>query len=329
MKRYIIKIIFLVSILMCIHVYSNAASDASIELECDSNSIEPNSEIQVKVKIKNQTIPISAFDAFLNYDEDIFEKVEQSDVTMQIDDNYIDTFNYSADTKKILMTFSECLNNIDTIITIKMKVKSDVIFTEDNNIQIYLSKISLYNVDTDDYLLEEVDSEKLALNGININKDPLYLSTTKYKIGENNIENYEEQDKYITRISPNTSIASFITNLRTNGNISVYNANGEEKTNLNELVKTGMILKVTKEDTPDKIIQLTTIVIGDVNGDGIVDITDLVKIRQQIQQIFNTNEKVKPFDEKQNKSGDINEDLFIDITDLVKIRRYVQKLETW
>ena len=79
-----------------------------------------------------------------------------------------------------------------------------------------------------------------------------------------------------------------------------------------------MTIKVIKDET----IELTIIVKGDVNGDGEVDITDLVKIRQKIQ-------KIDLFDEKQNKAGDINGDNEVDITDLVKIRRYIQKLETW
>ena len=85
------------------------------------------------------------------------------------------------------------------------------------------------------------------------------------------------------------------------------------------------LVKVTKEGSANII--LTIIVTGDVNEDGILDITDLVKIRQQIQRLFEVDEKVTKFNGIQDKAGDINEDLLIDITDLVKIRRYIQKME--
>ena len=172
MKRYIIKILFIMSLLMSINIYSNAADEtASIGLESDSSSIEQNSTINIQVKIKNQTIPVSAFDAFLNYDENIFEKVGQADITTNINGDEIDTFTYYKETKKLIMTFNEPLENIDTIINIKMRVKSDAVFTEGENVEVYLNKASLYNVDTDTYLLEEVMSEKLMLKGINPTTD--------------------------------------------------------------------------------------------------------------------------------------------------------------
>lgn len=319
MKRYIIKILFIMSLLMSINIYSNAADEtASIGLESDSSSIEQNSTINIQVKIKNQTIPVSAFDAFLNYDENIFEKVGQADITTNINGDEIDTFTYYKETKKLIMTFNEPLENIDTIINIKMRVKSDAVFTEGENVEVYLNKASLYNVDTDTYLLEEVMSEKLMLKGINPTTDDLYLSTEKYKIGENDTQNYEEGDKYIYRISPKTTITEFLANLSTNGNIRVYNADGEEETNYDEFIGTGMKLQVTKDD---KVIELTISVIGDINCDGDADITDLIAIRRHIQKLQEITRKEIVL------SADINEDTSIDITDLVKIRKYIQQIE--
>lgn len=319
MKRYIIKILFIMSLLMSINIYSNAADEtASIGLESDSSSIEQNSTINIQVKIKNQTIPVSAFDAFLNYDENIFEKVGQADITTNINGDEIDTFTYYKETKKLIMTFNEPLENIDTIINIKMRVKSDAVFTEGENVEVYLNKASLYNVDTDTYLLEEVMSEKLMLKGINPTTDDLYLSTEKYKIGENDTQNYEEGDKYIYRISPKTTITEFLANLSTNGNIRVYNADGEEETNYDEFIGTGMKLQVTKDD---KVIELTISIIGDINCDGDADITDLIAIRRHIQKLQEITRKEIVL------SADINEDTSIDITDLVKIRKYIQQIE--
>ena len=310
MKRYIIKILFIMSLLMSINIYSNAADEtASIGLESDSSSIEQNSTINIQVKIKNQTIPVSAFDAFLNYDENIFEKVGQADITTNINGDEIDTFTYYKETKKLIMTFNEPLENIDTIINIKMRVKSDAVFTEGENVEVYLNKASLYNVDTDTYLLEEVMSEKLMLKGINQTTDDLYLSTEKYKIGENDTQNYEEGDKYIYRISPKTTITEFLANLSTNGNIRVYNADGEEETNYDEFIGTGMKLQVTKDD---KVIELTISVIGDIDGNGEVTPTDLAETIQKALGSDNLNEL-------QMLSADIDENKEITPTDLAEM----------
>lgn len=311
MKRYIIKILFIMSLLMSINIYSNAADEtASIGLESDSSSIEQNSTINIQVKIKNQTIPVSAFDAFLNYDENIFEKVGQADITTNINGDEIDTFTYYKETKKLIMTFNEPLENIDTIINIKMRVKSDAVFTEGENVEVYLNKASLYNVDTDTYLLEEVMSEKLMLKGINPTTDDLYLSTEKYKIGENDTQNYEEGDKYIYRISPKTTITEFLANLSTNGNIRVYNADGEEETNYDEFIGTGMKLQVTKDD---KVIEVTVIVLGDINGNGEVGGDTLTALRGILYEDIEVSEIYL-------KALDINANQTIEGDDLTLIR---------
>lgn len=311
MKRYIIKILFIMSLLMSINIYSNAADEtASIGLESDSSSIEQNSTINIQVKIKNQTIPVSAFDAFLNYDENIFEKVGQADITTNINGDEIDTFTYYKETKKLIMTFNEPLENIDTIINIKMRVKNDAVFTEGENVEVYLNKASLYNVDTDTYLLEEVMSEKLMLKGINPTTDDLYLSTEKYKIGENDTQNYEEGDKYIYRISPKTTITEFLANLSTNGNIRVYNADGEEETNYDEFIGTGMKLQVTKDD---KVIEVTVIVLGDINGNGEVGGDTLTALRGILYEDIEVSEIYL-------KALDINANQTIEGDDLTLIR---------
>ena len=311
MKRYIIKILFIMSLLMSINIYSNAADEtASIGLESDSSSIEQNSTINIQVKIKNQTIPVSAFDAFLNYDENIFEKVGQADITTNINGDEIDTFTYYKETKKLIMTFNEPLENIDTIINIKMRVKSDAVFTEGENVEVYLNKASLYNVDTDTYLLEEVMSEKLMLKGINPTTDDLYLSTEKYKIGENDTQNYEEGDKYIYRRSPKTTITEFLANLSTNGNIRVYNADGEEETNYDEFIGTGMKLQVTKDD---KVIEVTVIVLGDINGNGEVGGDTLTALRGILYEDIEVSEIYL-------KALDINANQTIEGDDLTLIR---------
>ena len=321
MKKYILRIVLIVITLMSISIYSDAASNTTIELVPSTNSIVPNKNISIEVKVKNQTLGISAFNCFINYDEKVFEKITKDDISTTIPEDNIDTFSYNENTKKLILTFSDSIDNIESLITINLKSKEGIDNTITNS-NIYLGKIELYNLDNDIYLIDCEDSVPVQFNVAN---EALNLSSQIYKIGDEDINNYQEGDKYISRVSPNTTIENFINNLETNGTITINNLDGTEVTNIEDLVKTGMTIKVTKEGNTD--INLTIILTGDVNSDGIVDITDLVKVRQQIQQLFDIDEKVTRFDEKQNKAGDINEDLFIDITDLVKIRRYIQEMD--
>ena len=147
-------------------------------------------------------------------------------------------------------------------------------------------------------------------------EEDLYLKSKKYKIGENKIDEFEYGDIYLYRVSPNTKLSDFINNCETNGKITVYKQDGNILNN-NEVIGTGMTLL---DELNGKTIKLTVGVTGDLDGNGESDITDLVKVRRNIQNI-----------EIQTgifaKAGDINEDDSIDITDLVKIRRHIQEIE--
>lgn len=147
-------------------------------------------------------------------------------------------------------------------------------------------------------------------------EDDLYLKSQKYKIGENNFGEYDDGDIYLYRVSPNTKLSDFIANCETNGKITVYKQDGNILGD-SELVGTGMTLVDEKDG---KTIRLEIGVTGDLDGNGESDITDLVKVRRNIQGI-ETHTGIYA------KAGDINEDNSIDITDLVRIRRHIQEIE--
>ena len=151
-------------------------------------------------------------------------------------------------------------------------------------------------------------------------EEDLYLKSDVYKIGTNNtdekLDEYVDGDLYLYRVSPNTTLADFIANCKTNGKITIYKQDGTELKD-NELVGTGMTLK---DEKGTKFITISIAVTGDLDGNGEIDITDLVKVRQNIQQI-------KEITGVYLKAGDINEDESADITDLVKIRKHIQEIE--
>lgn len=117
-----------------------------------------------------------------------------------------------------------------------------------------------------------------------INEEPekpeekLYLRTTKYRIGENNITEYEKDDIYFYRIDPYMTLSDFIKTYETNGDITIYKQTGERLKD-DEYVGTGMILKDEKDS---QYILLMLSIKGDIDGDGEITATDLAAMKQEV-----------------------------------------------
>lgn len=135
--------------------------------------------------------------------------------------------------------------------------------------------------------------------------EKLYLSSEPYKIGNNDIDNYEVGDKYISRVVKETTLENFKYNLDTNGKIRVLKEDGTELKD-GELVGTGMTLEVTKDKEK---IELKIAVIGDVSGDGKVTVTDLSTINQTVLGVVKLQNEYKI-------AADLDENDNITVTDL-------------
>ncbi|MDW7657352.1 MAG: Ig-like domain-containing protein, partial [Bacillota bacterium] len=114
-------------------------------------------------------------------------------------------------------------------------------------------------------------------------------------------------------ISINTSVDQLKTHLSNNPELlKVYDASGNEYTG--DQVASGMTLKLV---IGGKVCdQLTLSVFGDVSGDGIIDITDILYIRTDILG----NYTLQPW---QTPAADINRDGAIDITDILYVRAHI------
>ena len=139
-------------------------------------------------------------------------------------------------------------------------------------------------------------------------KDELYLKSEKYKIGENDIDNYEQGDIYLDKIEPNTTLKDFIANCDTNGDITVINSEGKELSD-DDLVGTGMTMKVKRYDEE---ITLTLVVMGDLDGDGKVTAVDLSTLNQAIL-------KTTKLENAEFKAADLDDSKKITATDLSTI----------
>lgn len=148
-----------------------------------------------------------------------------------------------------------------------------------------------------------------ANNEIVLNEDlilyPIYTQNFTYKIN-----NYEvnENENYISKIKPNTSITDILTNITFGDN---YSANFEVK---NNLIYTGGKTKIYYNGSVVK--KYTNVVTGDINGDGIINSADLLKIRQHLIG-------VKPLNGIYFTASDINYDNTVNSADLLRIRQHL------
>lgn len=142
--------------------------------------------------------------------------------------------------------------------------------------------------------------------------EKLYLSSETYKIGNSDIKNYEAGDKYISRVTKETTLEDYIANLKTNGTVKVLKKDGTEL-QASEYIGTGMTLQVTKDEEK---IELQIAVMGDLNGDGQVTIVDLTTINHTILQ-------TETLENEYQIAVDINESDSISITDLISINEMI------
>ena len=118
----------------------------------------------------------------------------------------------------------------------------------------------------------------------------------KYKISAN----------YISRIPIGTTVADFKANVTSNEELIIKDKNGNVLQET-DILTTGVILNAGEAK------QYNLVLIGDINGDGKLSITDLVKLKLFSVNILtpNTIEKI---------AGDMNGDGKLSITDLVQLK---------
>lgn len=122
-------------------------------------------------------------------------------------------------------------------------------------------------------------------------------------------ESQDETNRYITNINPDTTVGELLKNIETNGAIRIYKGS-TRVTNNNTKIGTGMNLQVILNDEK---VEYIAIVKGDIDGNGKISITDLIKTKLQIANI-------KKLSEIEKMAADINRDGRVNITDLVKLK---------
>ncbi len=119
-------------------------------------------------------------------------------------------------------------------------------------------------------------------------------------------EKYVISDNMVSRILPGTTIKEFKKNVETNQNLLFINKEGK---NLEEddILGTGVILKVGNTS------QYEIVITGDLDGDGIVTVNDLAKLKLHYVEIENLEGCYL-------KAADIDNDGMITVNDIAQIK---------
>lgn len=282
-KKIVLRIVplFIILSIICFLIIKPSESSATdIELELRGTkeiSLKKGEIINVEIYLTGGEF--TYFDGYLKYDTEVFELLDRNeDIVINpelrnwnlgYNEDDIEFFSISRSSG-----YTTC-NGL--LATIKFTVKADAKKTE-----IRIEDAYECDDDYNELYFEEPSSIEFIDNSIEIPDIPdipvidnLYLSTEKYKIGNNDIKNYENGDKYISRVVKNTTKEEYISNLETNGTIRILKEDGTELGE-NELVGTGMRIEVTKEEEK---IELQIAVMGDLSGDGEVTAQDLSRIK--------------------------------------------------
>lgn len=132
MKKLLGFSVLLCLILLCFSTIVNADSFKVI-LTPDKNKLKPGDEVEVKIKISDINIGesgMNTLEAKLVYDESIFEKVEQEDISSK--NNWSLTYNSEETEQKgkmLAMILSTGVKTEQEIGSIKLKVRKDLTST--------------------------------------------------------------------------------------------------------------------------------------------------------------------------------------------------------
>lgn len=180
---------------------------------------------------------------------------------------------------KIKITPTKLTGN-DFAIVVKQKSKNGIFYF---SIETAVPNTVFENVESSENSYYSLDGQSwnkinnLSIAGINMkDADVCIKAFTKFEeeIEEDKFYSsvYQIDETTIMKIAHKTRIEDFLNNIVTNLEVKIYSEDGNEVTDQNEIMKSGMKVKLSNGK------ELTAVVRGDLNGDGLLDLVDLSRI---------------------------------------------------
>ncbi len=293
-KKYMYLIGLIIFCSIATTVLAIATTDKiEAKLIASKEELEAGEEVVVTLKFDkyNEIIKgINAFKATLQYDEEIFEKVAQSNFTTQ---NDWEELKYNAETKELVAIKKAGSKKEEDILQLKLKVKNEV---EPKKTDIEIIEIVTSEGKEDLFMEPATIHVDIIKEQTTLPEEPDKITSKKYKI----------ENGYIERILPKTTVAEFKQNVTTNQEIVFIDEIGNTL-NESDFISTGIKIKV------GNTLNYTLIVIGDIDRDTQITINDLAQ------------EKLHLIDYKtltgiELKAADVDGDGVVTINDIAQMK---------
>ena len=293
-KKYMYLIGLIIFCSIATTVLAIATTDKiEAKLIASKEELEAGEEVVVTLKFDkyNEIIKgINAFKATLQYDEEIFEKVAQSNFTTQ---NDWEELKYNAETKELVAIKKAGSKKEEDILQLKLKVKNEV---EPKKTDIEIIEIVTSEGKEDLFMEPATIHVDIIKEQTTLPEEPDKITSKKYKI----------ENGYIERILPKTTVAEFKQNVTTNQEIVFIDEIGNTL-NESDFISTGIKIKV------GNTLNYTLVVIGDIDRDTQITINDLAQ------------EKLHLIDYKtltgiELKAADVDEDGKVSVNDIAQVK---------
>ena len=127
--------------------------------------------------------------------------------------------------------------------------------------------------------------------------------------------NLDSDNMYISGVKAGDNAGTVLGNVRTqNATAYICNRNGDRKGD-GDIIATGDRL-VINDNSGNEYASYTFVVYGDINGDGEIDLIDIVKIKRHILELSQLKGEFL-------RAADINRDGEIDLIDIVAVKRHI------
>lgn len=249
--------------------------------------------------------PISEGETTITVTESKYKKKDTFKITVLSKDTIFSTMNYPYDSNnKIIFIGTD--DNISTIL-------SNIVYKDPSaSMQIY---------DDSNKIIENKitgpSTLKIIQNGNTVDSYNILRLTIN-----NDIKVLKNTIKYIAKQTTVNQINDLIQTHDDSTNIIIYNSDNTTIKASNNALSTGDILKIQINNKTNFSYNVS--ILGDSNGDSIVDLVDLVQMRKHIVGWVHPTTNIV-----QKKTGvysdalDLNKDEIIDLIDLVKMRKII------
>ena len=205
--------------------------------------------------------------------------------------------NYNVFNKKIIVleevSYDDFINDIEGSEGITYKVYNGEEEIRSGNILVdYILKIYYNGIEVDEYVISDENEYLEFDSSLDIDQDNLIIKNIK----------------------ENTLIEDILSKINTNGIVSVLDKEDSVIEDNTNKVGTGYKLKI---ELPSQTLHYIMSVRGDINGDGQVNINDVIKIARFVIN----NDEVNGIE--YIYAGDVNDNSKIDINDIIKLSKYV------